>query len=88
MENYRIISDLFAVPGLICLFWGALRWLSAQGAFRGVGYVAKNTLRLLTFRPSKPYAPKENRGRATRPLLLAGIIYLAIAGLFAMLYYQ
>ena len=87
MENYRILSDIFAVPGLFCLFWGLLRWLAGQGAFRGVSYIMYNALRLLTFQRPKPYAPKETKGRATRPLQ-AGIVCIAVAGVFAMLYYQ
>ena len=86
MEKYRILSDFFAVPGLFCLFWGILRWLANQGAFEGVGYVLKNALRLLTFQQAKPYAPKESRGRNSRPLLLAGVIFLVLASLFAGLY--
>ena len=86
MEKYRILSDIFAVPGLFCLFWGLLRWLANQGAFQGFGYILQNALRLLTFQTAKPYTPKESRGRNSRPLLLAGLIFLALASLFAGLH--
>jgi len=86
MEKYRILSDIFAIPGLFCLLFGGLRWLANRGAFRGIGYIMTNAFRLLTFQTVKPYEPKESRGRATRPLLLAGVICIAIAGLFAGLY--
>ena len=87
MEKYRILSDFFAVPGLLCLFFGALRWLSGQGAFQGVSYLLKNALCLLTFRERAPYEQKESRGRASRPLLIAGVILLGVSGLFAGLFY-
>ncbi|MBQ7768925.1 MAG: DUF3899 domain-containing protein [Oscillospiraceae bacterium] len=88
MEIYRILSDFFAVPGLFCLFLGTLWWLAGQGAFRGANYVWGNALRLLTFQQAKPYKPKENKGRATRPLLITGAVLLAAAGIFAGLYYS
>ena len=87
-ELYRVLSDFFAVPGLFCLFLGTLWWLGGQGAFRGVGYVWGNALRLLTFQQAKPYKPKEKKGRATRPLLITGAVLLAAAGIFAGLYYR
>ena len=87
-ELYRVLSDFFAVPGLFCLFLGTLWWLAGQGAFRGVGYVVKNALRLLTFQQAKPYEPKEDKGRATCPLLITGAICVVIAGLFAWLYHS
>ena len=87
-ELYRVLSDFFAVPGLFCLFLGTLWWLAGQGAFRGANYVWGNALRLLTFQQAKPYKPKENKGRATRPLLITGAVLLAAAGIFAGLYYS
>jgi len=101
MEKYRILSDVFAVPGLVCLFLGSLRWLANRGAFGGVGYVLKNALRLLTFQQAKPYAPQQREmqdgdcrggdsppvGRETRPLLIAGTICTIVASVFAGLYY-
>ncbi len=86
MKIYRILSDIFAVPGLFCLFLGTLWWLAGQGAFRGIGYILGNALRLLTFQQAKPYEPKENRGRGARPLLIVGVICIAIASLLAGLY--
>lgn len=88
MEKYRILSDFFAVPGFLCLFWGALRWLAGQGAFRGVSYLLENALCLLTFRERKPYEQKENRRRTSRPLLVASGIFLAVSGIFTGLYYR
>lgn len=88
MEKYRILSDIFAVPGLFCLFLGALRWLAGQGAFRGVGYVAKNALRLLTFQQVKPYQPKETKKTGSAGLLVVGVIFVAVAGVFAGMYYR
>ena len=87
-ELYRILSDFFAVPGLLCLFWGVLRWLASEGAFQGVSYLLKNALCLLTFRDRKPYQQTENRRRTSRPLLVASVIFLAVSGIFTGLYYR
>ena len=87
MEKYRILSDIFAVPGLLCLFLGALRWMAGHGAFQGVSYVLKNAFCLLTFRERMPYEQKENRRRTSRPLLVASVIFLAVSGIFTGLYY-
>ena len=86
MDKYRILSDFFAVPGLFCLFFGALRWMAGQGAFRGVGYILENALRLLTFQQAKPYAPKAKKQSGYAALLIAGAILLTAAGIFAGLY--
>ena len=88
MEKYRILSDFFAVPGLFCLFLGLLRWLSAQGAFRGFGYVMKNALSLLTFRARKPYEPKETKKTGYAGLLIAGAVFLSVGSVFAGLFYS
>lgn len=87
MEKYRILSDIFAVPGLFCLFFGGLRYLANQGVFHGLNYILKNTLRLLTFQQAKPYAPKERKQNGSAVLLLPGAVLLIAAGIFAGLYY-
>ena len=86
MEKYRVLSDFFAVPGLLCLFFGGLRWLSGQGAFQGVSYVLKNALCLLTFRERAPYRPAKTKKNGFSVLLGLGGILLLIAGIFAGLY--
>lgn len=88
MEKYRILSDFFAVPGLLCLFLGILRWLAGQGAFQGFRYVLKNALCLLTFREREPYEPKECKKTGVAGLLAVGGICVVIAGAFAGLYYK
>ena len=88
MEKYRILSDFFAVPGLLCLFLGALRWLAGQGAFQGVSYVLKNVLCLLTFREREPYRPAKTKKNGFAVLLGVGGVFLGIAGIFTGLYYR
>ena len=87
MEKYRILSDIFAVPGLFCLFLGALRWLGGQGAFTGVAYVLKNALRLLTLQPRTAYQPKKEKTTGCGGLFVTGAVCLAAAGVFAGLFY-
>ena len=88
MEKYRILSDFFAVPGLFCLFFGALRWMAGQGAFQGVSYLLKNAFCLLTFREREPYQPQETKKSGSGFLLTTGAVLLAAAGIFAGLYYK
>lgn len=88
MGKYRILSDIFAVPGLLCLFFGALRWMAGQGAYRGLSYVVKNALCLLTFRERKPYAPKGIKKNGNAALLIAGAILITVSSIFAGLYYK
>ena len=86
-ELYRTISDCFAVPGLLCLFLGALRWMTGQGAFHGLSYILKNAMCLLTFQERKPYEPAKAKQNGSAVLLLTGMVLLAAAGVFAGLYY-
>lgn len=88
MEKYRILSDFFAVPGLLCLFLGALRWMAGQGAFQGISYLLKNALCLLTFRERKPYQPAKIKKNNFVVLLIFGFCFLTIAGIYAGLYYS
>ena len=87
-ELYRILSDFFAVPGLFCLFFGALRWLAGQGVFQGVSYLLKNALCLLTFRERKPYAPQEIKKNGNAVLFILGFAFLAVGSVFAGLFYM
>ena len=87
MEKYRILSDVFAVPGLFCLFFGALRYLANQATFHGLNYILKNALRLLTLQQAKVYAPKERKQNGSAVLLLIGALLLTAAGIFAGLYH-
>ena len=87
MEKYRILSDVFAVPGLLCLFLGALRWMAGKGAYRGLGYVVRNAFSLLTLRERKPYRPKETKKTGYAGLFLVGGAFLAIAAMFAGMYF-
>ena len=87
MEKYRILSDVFAVPGLLCLFLGLLRWMAGQGAYRGLSYVVRNALCLLTFRERKPYKPKETKKTGNAGLFLVGGAFLSAAAFFAGLYF-
>ena len=87
MEKYRVLSDIFAVPGLFCLFFGVLRWLAGQGAFQGIGYLLKNALCLLTFRERIPYVPAQTKKSGCAAFLVTGGIFLAVSGVFTGLYY-
>ena len=86
-EIFRVISDIFAVPGLFCLFLGALRWMAGEGAFRGVNYLLRNALCLLTFRERAPYEPEKTKKSGYAAFLVTGGIFLAVSGAFTGLYY-
>lgn len=87
-EVYRVISDIFAVPGLFCLFWGALRWMAGEGALQGLHYLLENALCLLTFRERKPYKSIKIKKNGFAVLLVIGGIFLAVSGVFVGLYYR
>ena len=96
VEKYRILCDAFTVPGLLMVLFAMLLTLSNKGAMDGVGYVANYALRMLI--PGKglqqeKFADYMERKRANRLkgygfLYIAGIAFLAVAGVFMALFYS
>ena len=96
MEWYRIICDAFTIPGLVYVMLGCLISLSNQGAMDGLGYVCVNALKMLipggaaNMERYKEYLERRraNRLRGYGFLYIVGIVCLAIAGIFMVLFYS
>ena len=73
-EIFRYVSDGFALPGFLCLFWGGLRFLWSQGAFSGLSYILG--------RRKRDYCP-EKKKFSGKNWLLVGAVSLSIAAIFA-----
>lgn len=46
-ERYRILADAFTIPGVILIMVAALVWISNNGMFYGLSYVATRAIRAL-----------------------------------------
>jgi hypothetical protein len=78
-DIYRLVSDAFGVPGLLCLFAGLMIYLSNEGAFDGIGFILQYVFRSLI-----PGAQKmENYGtfrERSREKKITGFAFLPIIG--------
>ena len=97
LDVYRIISDGFTIPGLMCIFAGLLTWLSGEGAFLGISYVMKNLFQSLLFfgrrGPVEKYgdyveSQKEKKTTGYSFLFVVGAVCLGISGIMIALFYQ
>ena len=97
-ENYKMLSDAAAVPGVLLVMLGTLIWVSKQGALDGVSYGVSRLFRGLIpggrLQKDEKYfdyverrreKAKQTRGYAF--LFISGLVFLAIAGVFIVLYY-
>lgn len=94
MQTYRILSDAFAVPGLLAILGGALMWVSANGALDGISYVLKYVV--TRFNPFKrdpvgsyrDYVAEKDQKRTKGYgfLFLIGLLFLAVSVVFLYLY--
>jgi len=96
-DVYRILSDAFTVPGLMCVFSGALVWLSGEGALDGVTYVVQYAVKSLLFMGGRgkreTYREYVERRRAKKMggygfLLVTGAVSLLVGAVFMVLFYQ
>ena len=93
-NRYRILSDAFSVPGLLCLFSGAMIWMSNEGAFNGLTWVVTYAVKSLI--PSgrmnrETYGDYVTRNRAKKVsgfgfLLVVGAVEVAISLVFLYLF--
>ena len=95
LDQYRILSDSFAIPGMLAIFAALLLTLSGQGALDGVGYCLSRAVHALSFRGTERETYKDylERHQANRPkgfgfLYGAGLTSLAIAGMFLALFHN
>ena len=94
-DRYRILSDSFALPGMLGIFAGLLLTLSGQGALDGVGYCLSRAVHFLTFRGTERESYKDylerhqaNRAKGFGFLYGVGLTCLAVAGIFLALFHN
>lgn len=94
-DRYRVLSDSFAVPGMLGIFIALLLTLSGQGALDGVGYCLSRAVHMLSFRGTERETYKDylERHQAKRPrgfgfLYCTGLTCLAVAGIFLALFHN
>ena len=95
VDLYRTLSDAFTVPGLLCVFFGLIIWLSNEGAFNGVGYVMKYAVQSLIFLGRRgtvekygDYVEKQQKKKSKGYsfLFVVGGVFLAVSVVFVILY--
>ena len=93
-NRYRLLSDAFSLPGLLCLFSGVGIWLSNEGAFNGLTWVVTYTIKSLipiardTRESYGDYVVRQ-RGKQVSGvgfLIIVGIVMIAISLIFLYLF--
>ena len=96
-DVYRILSDAFTFPGMLCGFAGALAWLSAAGSLDGISYVLQYAAKSLLFMGRdgyrETYAEFVERRHAKKHggygfLFVTGAVCIVIGTVFTALFYQ
>lgn len=97
-ENYKMLSDAAAAPGILLVAIGTLIWISKQGALDGISFGVSRIFRSLIpggrmnkderyfdYVEKRREKAKQIRGYAF--LFISGLVFLTIAGVFIILYY-
>lgn len=96
VDKYRMLSDAFAVPGMLLLMFGCLIWISNLGALDGLAYAVSFAFRSLIpggrYKDEK-YADyverkRENRVKGYGFLFASGGVTMAISIVFMVLFYS
>ena len=96
MVLYLTLCDAFTIPGIVFFMSGCLVSLSNEGALDGVGFVVSHAIKMLIPGMSKDqerYADYIERRREKRLtgygfLYITGLVCLAFAGIFMLLFYS
>lgn len=95
VERYRMLCDIFSVPGVLLIMAGLLVVVSNQGAFEGIGYAVKYAVKMLIPGPKtmEKYYDYLQRRRGKRIhgfgfLFVVGLTDLVIAGVFMVMFYH
>ncbi len=94
LDRIRYLCDAFFLPGILCVFSGALIWLSNEGTLDGVGYVLSYAFHALlpgtwNKRESyKEYLERKGEKRVTGYgfLFVVGGVFLAISFVFLAMF--
>lgn len=94
---YRYLSDAFFIPGAILVLIGALVFISTTGFFDSLGYIGTVAVRALVpgmrMQRAERFADykerrSEGRIRGYSFLFFVGLVFLAVGGVFTVLFYS
>ena len=93
--KYRLLSDAASIPGAIMTLLPFLFWIASDGFFDGLTYALSTLGNMLTFRGAKKqekyYDYKQRKAEKRMSgywfILFVGLGYLALCGIFLILYY-
>lgn len=91
-EWFRILSNAALIPGVLLAGISGMMWISGEGLFNGIKY-SINSLVARMLGHEKRYASyydyirREKKKRPAYPMLLPGVLFLAAAIVFNLLYY-
>ena len=96
VDKYRMLSDAFAVPGMLLLMFGCLIWISNLGALDGLAYAVSFAIRSLIpggRNKDEKYGDYVERKREKRIkgygfLFLSGGMTMAVAVVLMILFYR
>ena len=85
------LADGFSVPGLLITLFGALVWVSSNGAFDAITYFFVNTFNVLFTKKHETYYDYKLRKTGKEPmgvgfLLIVGLGFLAVGVFFTIQY--
>lgn len=97
VDKVLILSNAFTIPGVILIMVGFLVMASNEGAFNGISYAMSYAVRMLI--PGGGAAKQEKYGdyvmrRREKEkakvgfIFLVGLVYLVVAIVFTVLFYQ
>lgn len=98
LERAKMLADAFTVPGVVLVLFAALVWLSNEGAFWGLTYLASRVVKALvpmgrTFEKHETYRDyvekKREKGgvKGYAFILWVGLVFFAAAVFFTIRFY-
>ena len=93
LDAFRILSDGFFVAGAMFLAMGGMTWTKNGGVMDGLGFTFKTVFARIrsdyetsrmTFAEYRE--EREKKASSPKPMLLAGLIHLALAGAMFLVY--
>lgn len=97
VDQYRLLSDAFMLPGFLMVAFGLLIFLANEGSFNGIGFIGQKVVGfLIPFmykhkgETYKEYVERKT-GKPTRGygfLFFCGCAFLVVSAVFLVLYSQ
>ncbi len=95
-QIYKILCDAFFVSGILFILFGALFFLSDEGAFDGIGWALKSALRAIfpfvgtkeaeTYKSYRDRKHSKGKTKGYSCIFFTGLVYLAISIVFMILF--